>query len=156
MTSAQLGLALATAGVMVRQGLPAQQVAHRVGGHLDTVGDVGGEGGEIAVELVGEGEQLRTVIVEELTQGYKAVGAPRGAEPQKGDDEIIPSATLGMARSGEGEHFLAEPAGQAPWVRATSSAQAIAWASRGRSTAGDWRSCWANFRFAHPLRRHRG
>lgn len=104
----EVGLALPAAWVGAAQVLQAQQLAERVDGDLE----LGGEIVEVAIELVGEAEQLVAMVVEEGTEWVDAVRALRGPSAQLGDKEIVQDAAIGAGGAAQSEDVLAEPIGQ--------------------------------------------
>ena len=89
--AAQVGCAGRTARVGVAKGLQVEQVANGVAADLE----VGGESGQVAIELAGEGQERIPLVVQESAERVEAVRALRGASPQLGDEEIVHGLPFG-------------------------------------------------------------
>src|SRR5712692_926073 len=87
------------------QGQQVEQFADD--GHGDL--ELGGQVGQVLVELGGEGQELVVVVFQERAQGIEAMGTKRCPRLQFGEDEIGQSATVGVGESGDRKDVVVQP-----------------------------------------------
>src|SRR5579875_4185229 len=71
-----------------------------------------GHSAQIGIELLGESQHGIALIYQVGTQRFQAVRALRRVFSKLGDDEIVQSTTLGVARSGQRQNVASQPVEQ--------------------------------------------